>query len=76
MSDPSARMVKRSVTLAGHRTSVALEQAFWDEIDQLAKRRELPLARLINEADQAREPDQNLASALRMIALRAAKIRD
>ena len=75
MNDAGARMVKRSVTLAGHRTSVALEQAFWDEIDQLAKRRDVPLARLINEADQNRDPDQNLASALRLIALRASQTR-
>ena len=65
-------MVKRSVTIAGHRTSVALEPEFWAAIDAVAARRGLTLAALVAEIDGARSPDRNLASALRVAALAAA----
>ncbi len=62
-------MEKRSMTIAGHRTSVALEPEFWAAIDALAARRGLALAALVAEIDGARSPDRNLASALRVAAL-------
>ncbi|MFB9138724.1 ribbon-helix-helix domain-containing protein [Maritalea porphyrae] len=61
-------MKKRSITIAGHRTSVALEQEFWSEIDDLAKERSLTLSQLIEEIDEARTTE-NLASALRLAVL-------
>lgn len=66
------RLVKRSFTLAGHRTSVALEPEFWAELAEIAARRSQSLAGLVNEADTARESGEPLASALRVLALRAA----
>lgn len=65
-------MKKRSITIAGHRTSVALEQEFWDEIDVLAKKQELTLAQLIEKIDEARSTE-NLASALRLAVLESLK---
>ena len=61
---------KRSFTLAGHRTSVALEPAFWAALERAASRRGLSLAALVAELDAARaEPTLPLASALRVFAL-------
>jgi predicted DNA-binding ribbon-helix-helix protein len=60
--------VKRSVTIAGHQTSISLEPAFWQAIEVAAEARSLPLNALIAEIDAIRilaaEPP-NLASALR-----------
>lgn len=61
---------KRSLSLAGHRTSVALEPAFWAVLEDAARRRGLPLAALVAEIDAARsDPALPLASALRQFAL-------
>lgn len=61
---------KRSFTLAGHRTSVALEQEFWAALDRAAARRAISLAALVAEVDGTRSvPDIPLASALRVFAL-------
>jgi predicted DNA-binding ribbon-helix-helix protein len=62
-------LVKRSISLAGHRTSIALEQAFWDELDRIAAHRSVSRAALIAKVDAAREPESNLASALRLLVL-------
>ena len=66
----SGSLIKRSITLKGHRTSVALEPEFWAVIDALANRRGQPLAQLVLNADLNREG--GLASALRCLALEAA----
>lgn len=60
--------VKRSVTIAGHQTSISLEPLFWQALEQAAAARALPLNALIAAIDVARiEADDppNLASALR-----------
>lgn len=62
-------MDKRSMTIAGHRTSVALEREFWTALEALATERSLPLAALVAEIDGARTPDRNLASAIRVAVL-------
>ena len=61
---------KRSFTLAGHRTSVALEAEFWEVIDTSAARDRLSLAALVAKIDATRG-DRPLASALRLFALAA-----
>lgn len=62
---------KRSFRLAGHRTSVALEPAFWEALEAAAQRRAVSLAALVAEVDAARaDPSLPLASALRVFALR------
>lgn len=60
---------KHSATLHGHRTSFTLEEPFWQELKQIAEYRDIPLARLIAEIDDAREADTNLSSALRVHVL-------
>lgn len=59
---------KRSVTIAGHRTSFSLEDAFWEELVGIAQRRGITLAELVVEIDSEREG--NLSSALRLYILR------
>lgn len=62
-------LVKRSLSLSGHRTSIALEQAFWDELDRIAAQRSLSRAALIAQVDTTRAPGSNLASELRLLVL-------
>ena len=64
--------VKRSVTIAGHRTSLSLEPEFWDALNQLAAARKLSLAGLVAAIDEARG-QTNLSSALRVEILRATR---
>lgn len=66
--DGFAGPIKRSVTIAGHQTSISLEPVFWRALDEAAAARTLPLNALIAEIDALRitAPDPpNLASALR-----------
>jgi len=62
-------LVKRSFTLAGHRTSVALEPEFWAALAAIAARQAQTLGQLVAHADFHRATDQPLASALRVRAL-------
>jgi predicted DNA-binding ribbon-helix-helix protein len=66
--DDGEAVRKRSVTIAGHRTSVSLETEFWDGLGALAAARGRSVAALIAEIDEAR--DGNLSSALRLAVLR------
>ncbi len=62
-------LIKRSFTLAGHRTSVALEPEFWLALAAIAVRQGISVAALVAEVDAARQPERPLASALRGFAL-------
>ncbi len=64
-------MKKRSVLIAGHRTSVSLEDAFWRELARLAEHRGVSVNQLIAEVDASREA--NLSSALRVFVLESVK---
>jgi len=66
----SARPAKRSLTLRGHRTSVSLEDAFWQAFRDVAAKRGVPINALAAEIDEAREGDIGLASAIRLFVLR------
>ncbi len=60
--------VKRSITIAGHATSISLEPIFWRLLEQAAVARALPLSALVAEIDALRivaDDPPNLASALR-----------
>ncbi len=65
---------KRSVDIAGHRTSVSLEPPFWDALSAIAARRKISVNQLIVEIDKTREG--NLSSALRVFVLRDAQQKD
>lgn len=60
---------KRSVTIAGHRTSFSVEDEFFALLRQAAEAENRALASLIAEIDKARPRDSNLSSALRLHAL-------
>jgi predicted DNA-binding ribbon-helix-helix protein len=67
------RLRKHSVSIAGHRTSITLESAFWDALSTIAQRRGMTIAGMIAEIDRARESDvaaPNLSSAIRVFVLR------
>ncbi|MGA3401409.1 MAG: ribbon-helix-helix domain-containing protein [Acetobacteraceae bacterium] len=66
-------MVKRSFSLAGHRTSVALEEAFWTALARIATARGQTLSALVAATDAARAPGQPLASSLRVLALQESR---
>jgi predicted DNA-binding ribbon-helix-helix protein len=69
------RLKKHSVSIAGHRTSVTLETAFWDALAAIARRRQTTIAALIARIDDARAQDPaapNLSSAIRVFVLHAA----
>lgn len=60
--------VKRSVTIAGHETSISLEPVFWRALEAAAAVRDLPLNALVAELDALRiaaDSPPNLASAIR-----------
>jgi predicted DNA-binding ribbon-helix-helix protein len=60
---------KRSLVLAGHRTSLALEPEFWAALEQAATARDISLAALVAGIDSARGDERLLASACRVFAL-------
>lgn len=62
-------MKKRSVTIAGHRTSLTLEDEFWSELQEIAKARRVSLNALVTELDNRRDLQVNLSSALRLFVL-------
>ena len=64
---------KRSVTIAGHRTSLSLEEAFWQALKAHARAEGLSTAALIERID--RERTTNLSSALRVYLLERARAR-
>jgi len=66
----SARVVKRSLVIAGHRTSISLEDAFWRRLRRIAAERGLSLNRLAATIDASRGV-ANLSSAIRVFVLEA-----
>ena len=67
---PGAAIVKRSIAIAGHRTSVSLEEAFWRELKALAERRGRSVSALVAAIDADRK-GVNLSSAIRVFVLEA-----
>jgi predicted DNA-binding ribbon-helix-helix protein len=61
-------VVKRSIVLAGHKTSVSLEDAFWNGLKEIAGRRLMTLSTLVDSIDAQRQHG-NLSSALRLFVL-------
>ena len=67
-TDGTAAVAKRSLSVAGHRTSVSLEDAFWTALRDIADMRGLTLAGLVAEIDRSRGA-ANLSSAIRVHVL-------
>lgn len=66
----SGRPVKHSLTLHGHRTSVSLEQEFWQAFREIAAQKGKPINALAAEIDAERGVESGLASAIRVYVLR------
>jgi predicted DNA-binding ribbon-helix-helix protein len=64
----ASRPVKRSFSIRGHRTSISLEAAFWEALQEIAAQRGLPLAQLVGAIDAARG-DAGLSGAVRIYIL-------
>lgn len=64
-------MRKHSVTVAGHRTSISLEVAFWEALQDIARSQNMSINKLIAEIDEARST--NLSSAIRVFVLEHAQ---
>ena len=67
----SASIVKRSISIAGHRTSISLEEPFWEGLRAIAAAKGMSVQALVGEIDSSRG-EQNLSSAIRVTVLRAA----
>ena len=63
----NAPIVKRSVMIAGHATSVSIEKPFWDAFKELATAQDKSINQLITEIDEVRSV--NLSSAIRLYIL-------
>jgi predicted DNA-binding ribbon-helix-helix protein len=69
---PNGALQKRSMRIAGHRTSLALEREFWSGLETIARARSQSLPSLIAGIDEQRAqiaPDASLASAVRVFVL-------
>lgn len=65
--------LKRSLTIAGHRTSLSLEPEFWEALQGAAAARNISVAALVGEIDGARG-ERNLSSAVRVWLLAEAAL--
>jgi predicted DNA-binding ribbon-helix-helix protein len=61
-------VVKRSIVVAGHKTSVSLEEAFWSGMKEISGLRSMTLSELVGEIDSNRQQG-NLSSAIRLFVL-------
>ena len=65
-------MKKHSVELSGHRTSIALEDEFWEELKMIAKRKNTSVRQLLMQIDDNHQG--NLSSAVRLFILREGQV--
>jgi predicted DNA-binding ribbon-helix-helix protein len=63
-----SQVVKRSIVIAGHKTSVSLEDAFWDDLKEIATAQGKTLSDVVAEIDATRRQG-NLSSAIRLFVL-------
>jgi predicted DNA-binding ribbon-helix-helix protein len=61
-------VIKRSIVIGGHKTSVSLEDAFWSELKDIAEQRDQTLSTMVGDID-ARRVQGNLSSAIRLFVL-------
>ncbi|HEV3192551.1 MAG TPA: ribbon-helix-helix domain-containing protein [Polyangiaceae bacterium] len=64
----SSLIVKRSIVVAGHKTSVTLEDAYWKSVKEIASGRNMTVSSLVTAVDSER-PQSNLSSAIRLFVL-------
>jgi len=61
-------VVKRSIVIDGHKTSVSLEDPFWTDLKKIAHTQQVTLSELVTKIDGTRE-QSNLSSAIRLFVL-------
>ena len=62
-------IVKHSLAIRGHQTSISIEDPFWQRLRIVAVERDMALAALVAEIDERRDPVTNLSSAIRLFVL-------
>jgi predicted DNA-binding ribbon-helix-helix protein len=67
-TDMKSSVVKRSIVVGGHKTSVSLEDDFWVALKEIAAERNKQLSEVVSEIDTGRE-NANLSSAIRLFVL-------
>jgi predicted DNA-binding ribbon-helix-helix protein len=65
-------VAKRSVVIGGHKTSVSLEDPFWNDLKEIAYQQKATLSQVVEQIDRARE-HSNLSSAIRLFVLDQAR---
>ncbi len=60
---------KRSINIAGHKTSISIEKPFWDALKEIAKNKKTSLISLIIKIDESRNDNVNLSSSIRLFVL-------
>lgn len=60
------RPVKRSFSIGGHRTSISLEEPFWEALKDIAYERRTPLAQIVKDIDNGRGDKSGLSGAVRV----------
>jgi predicted DNA-binding ribbon-helix-helix protein len=68
-SKPSSNLIKRSIIIRGHKTSISLENIFWEALKTIAMERRQSVSALVGEIEQQRDTS-NLSSATRVFVLR------
>jgi predicted DNA-binding ribbon-helix-helix protein len=58
-------VIKRSIVVSGHKTSVSLEDAFWEGMREIAREQDVTISNLVGEIDRSRQ-QSNLSSAIRV----------
>jgi predicted DNA-binding ribbon-helix-helix protein len=61
-------ILKRSIIIDGHKTSVSLEDAFWSDLKDIAHSQQATLSKLVSQIDETRQ-QANLSSAIRLYVL-------
>ena len=67
-------IVKRSVVIGGHKTSVSLEEPFWTALKQIARAQQVTLSALVSHIDGTRDEQSNLSSEIRVFVLRHSRL--
>jgi predicted DNA-binding ribbon-helix-helix protein len=67
-STTKSAVAKRSVVIGGHKTSVSLEEPFWNEVRAIAEAEQVSVSNLLRKIDRERE-NANLSSAIRVYVL-------
>lgn len=61
--------IKRSVSISGHRTSISLEQPFWEALKEVACSLDVSVNELVRRIDETRDTEGNLSGAVRVYVL-------